>query len=77
MTGTTSSRCSAMVSVCESRCGGASAGEPWYIRGLIDKFHDKAQAKNVRIVTACGYDSIPSDIGTYFLATYVNEKLGK
>jgi short subunit dehydrogenase-like uncharacterized protein len=44
---------------------------------MIDKYHDKAEERRVRIVTCCGYDSIPSDMGTFFLASYVNEKLGK
>lgn len=52
-------------------------GETWFIRDMIDKYHDKAEERRVRIVTCCGYDSIPSDMGTFFLASYVNEKLGK
>ena len=53
------------------------AGEPWYIRGLIDRHHDEAAAKGVRIVPTCGYDSIPSDMGAFFIAQHAREKLGK
>lgn len=54
-----------------------SSGEPWYIRKLMDKYHEAAAAKNIRIVPTCGYDSIPSDIGTFFLAQHAREKLNK
>jgi short subunit dehydrogenase-like uncharacterized protein len=52
-------------------------GEPWYIRRIMDKFHDEAAAKNVRIVPCCGYDSIPSDIGTFFVVDHIKRQLGK
>lgn len=52
-------------------------GEPWYIRKLMDRYHEAAAVKNIRIVPTCGYDSIPSDIGTFFLAQHAREKLNK
>ena len=42
-------------------------GENHWVRTLIDKHHDNASLKGVRIVPSCGYDSIPSDIGAYIL----------
>jgi short subunit dehydrogenase-like uncharacterized protein len=33
---------------------------------MIDKHHDQAKAKGVKIVHTCGFDSIPSDMGVYF-----------
>ena len=38
-------------------------GETPFIRKVMDKWHDKAEAAGVKIVTSCGFDSIPSDLG--------------
>jgi short subunit dehydrogenase-like uncharacterized protein len=43
------------------------AGEPLFIRESIDRFHDKAAQKGVRIVHCCGFDSVPSDLGVLLL----------
>jgi short subunit dehydrogenase-like uncharacterized protein len=43
------------------------AGEPLFIRDSIDRFHDEAARKGVRIVHCCGFDSIPSDLGVMLL----------
>lgn len=43
-------------------------GEAPWIRQLIDQFHSKAVEKKVHIVPACGFDSIPFDIGAYMVA---------
>jgi len=43
-------------------------GETPWIRQLIDRFHDDAVAKKIHIVPACGFDSIPFDIGAYMVA---------
>ena len=42
-------------------------GESFWIREMIDKHHDEASSKGVRIIPACGYDSLPSDLGSYFV----------
>lgn len=42
-------------------------GEPQFIRRIIDKYQQQAHEANVRIVNSCGFDSIPSDMGVYFL----------
>lgn len=44
-----------------------STGEPHFVRGLIDRHHDDARRAGVRIVPCCGFDSIPSDLGTLLL----------
>ena len=41
-------------------------GENHWVRGLIDKHHEEAASKGIRIIPSCGYDSIPSDIGAFF-----------
>ena len=44
-------------------------GENHWVKGLIDRFHEKAALDGTRIVPSCGYDSIPSDLGVYFSVT--------
>ncbi|GAA4474395.1 trans-acting enoyl reductase family protein [Rhodococcus olei] len=43
------------------------SGEVLFGRESIDRFHDVAAASGARIVHACGYDSIPSDLGVHVL----------
>lgn len=40
------------------------SGEIPWLRSLIDRFGDRARANQACIVNQCGYDSIPSDLGT-------------
>jgi short subunit dehydrogenase-like uncharacterized protein len=42
-------------------------GEVPFIRTSIDRSHDTAVASGARIVHACGFDSIPSDLGVLLL----------
>jgi short subunit dehydrogenase-like uncharacterized protein len=42
-------------------------GEPPFIRQSIDLYHKQAQDTGARIVHACGFDSIPSDLSVYAL----------
>ena len=44
-------------------------GENHWVKGLIDRFHEKAALDGTRIIPSCGYDSIPSDLGVYFSVT--------
>ena len=43
-------------------------GENFWVRELIAKHHEEAKQKGLRIIPACGYDSIPSDLGVFFAA---------
>ena len=43
-------------------------GEVLFMRQSIDRFHDVAAASGARIVHACGFDSIPSDLGVLLAA---------
>lgn len=38
-------------------------GESTWIRSIIDRFDGPARQANTRIVPACGFDSVPSDLG--------------
>jgi len=43
------------------------AGEVQFMRKMIDRFQSDAEKSGARIVHSCGFDSIPSDIGVWFL----------
>jgi short subunit dehydrogenase-like uncharacterized protein len=43
------------------------SGELLFMRDTIDRYHDAAAKKGVRIVHSCGFDSIPSDLGVMLL----------
>lgn len=42
-------------------------GEPAWMRDMIHQYDDVAKASGARIVLSCGFDSIPFDLGVYFL----------
>ncbi len=46
-------------------------GESTFIRRMIDRHHEPAASRGVRIVPFCGFDSIPSDIGTLMMVTHL------
>jgi short subunit dehydrogenase-like uncharacterized protein len=46
-------------------------GESFWVKEQIEKHHAEAEAKNLRIINACGFDSIPSDIGVFFAVNSV------
>ena len=41
-------------------------GENFWVKGLIEKYHEEASKKGVRIIPSCGFDSIPSDLGSFY-----------
>jgi short subunit dehydrogenase-like uncharacterized protein len=55
-------------------CAGAGThyadltGEVLFIRGSIDRNQATAERSGARLVHACGYDAVPSDLGTLLLA---------
>ena len=51
-------------------------GESHFVRNMIDTHHAKAQEKQLKIVHAAGFDSIPSDLGVYFTQEKFKEKYG-
>ncbi|HXA83750.1 MAG TPA: saccharopine dehydrogenase NADP-binding domain-containing protein [Candidatus Dormibacteraeota bacterium] len=50
-------------------------GETFWVRDLIDRYHARAAADGTRIIPCCGFDSIPSDLGTYLVARHVQAEL--
>lgn len=39
------------------------SGEPQYLETMQLKYHDLAAKKNIYVIGACGFDSIPADVG--------------
>lgn len=42
-------------------------GEPAWMHDIIEKYDAKALASGARIVLSCGFDSLPFDLGIYYL----------
>ena len=51
-------------------------GEPAWVGHLVARYHDRAATAGTRIVPGCGYDSVPSDLGTMLVARYAQQTLG-
>jgi short subunit dehydrogenase-like uncharacterized protein len=51
-------------------------GEPVWMRRMIDTHHATAQSSGARIVFSCGFDSIPFELGVFFLQATAKAKLG-
>ena len=52
-------------------------GEVHWIRRMISKYEEQAQESGARIVHCCGFDSIPSDLGVWFLQKNAEEVFGE
>lgn len=52
-------------------------GEPVWMRHMIDAHEDAAKASGARIVFSCGFDSIPFDLGVYFLQQNAKQTFNK
>lgn len=48
-------------------------GEPAWMRQKIDALHERAHATGARIVFSCGFDSIPFDLGVFFLQEHIQQ----
>lgn len=52
-------------------------GEIQWIRQMVKKYEADAKASGARIVHCCGFDSIPSDMGVYFLQQQAQQRWGQ
>ena len=52
-------------------------GEPGWMYEMINAHKETAQKSGARIVFSCGFDSIPFDLGVYFVQNAAKEKFGK
>jgi len=67
---------SVMVEACVkhgTHCCDLTGETPW-MRKMIDQHQTAAESSGAKIVHTCGFDSIPSDIGVYFLQQCMREK---
>jgi short subunit dehydrogenase-like uncharacterized protein len=52
------------------------AGEVHWIRKMIDTYQQRAEQTGAKIVHCCGFDSVPMDMGVWFLQDAVFRKYG-
>ena len=52
-------------------------GEVNFMRASIDAHHERAKQTGARIVHACGFDSIPSDLGTWATQQEFTARFGR
>jgi short subunit dehydrogenase-like uncharacterized protein len=52
-------------------------GEPHWMQRMIDRYQDRAVETGARIVHACGFDSVPSDMGVWYLQNETMERFGQ
>lgn len=51
-------------------------GESQWIRKMLEKYESTARRSGARIVHCCGFDSVPSDMGVYFLQQHARRLWG-
>ena len=51
-------------------------GETAWVRRVIDRHHVRAAQDATRIVPFCGFDSVPSDLGTLLLVRHIEATFG-
>lgn len=49
-------------------------GEPDFVDRMIERYGDEAREKKLRIVSCCGFDSVPHDLGALFTAQELKAK---
>lgn len=52
-------------------------GEVQWMRKMIDKHMDEAKANGTRIVHTCGFDSVPSDMGVFYMQNEIKKRTGE
>ncbi|BAP36389.1 hypothetical protein AS4_14490 [Acinetobacter guillouiae] len=52
-------------------------GETQWIKKMIEKYESQAQQSGARIVHCCGFDSVPSDMGVYYLQQQAIKHFGE
>lgn len=52
-----------------------STGEFTFVRLVAERFHEEAQKKNIALVSCCGFDSVPADLGNYVIHRAAREEM--
>jgi short subunit dehydrogenase-like uncharacterized protein len=53
------------------------SGEVHWMRRSIEDWHDRARATGSRVVHACGFDSVPSDLGVLLMQRVAQARYGR
>lgn len=53
------------------------AGEVHWMRRMIDRYQAAAVSSGARLVSSCGFDSVPSDLGVHFLQQRAKARHGR
>ncbi len=48
-------------------------GETVWVRSLIERYHERAEAEGTRIIPFCGFDSAPADLGAAWIADEIGD----
>ncbi len=51
-------------------------GETPWVKNLMVRYHNQAASDGTRIIPFCGFDSVPSDLGTYLVVRHIQKELG-
>jgi short subunit dehydrogenase-like uncharacterized protein len=52
-------------------------GEVQWIAKMLERYEDVAKVTGARIVHSCGFDSVPSDLGVYFLQQHAKQQFSE
>lgn len=52
-------------------------GEPVWMRQMIDKYEAAAKASGARIIFSCGFDSVPFELGTFYVQEEARRVFGE
>ncbi len=52
-------------------------GEIRWVRRMVELYDAKARETGARIINSCGFDSIPSDMGVYYLQEQAQQRFGQ
>ncbi|MBU3003765.1 saccharopine dehydrogenase family protein [Paraglaciecola arctica] len=52
-------------------------GEVQWIAKMLERYESQAKVSGARIVNSCGFDSLPSDLGVYFLQQHAQQKFAE
>ncbi len=52
------------------------SGEPPFMWDMIERYDAQAKETGARIVHSCGFDSVPFDMGVFFLQAAANDRFG-
>src|SRR3546814_14314347 len=62
--------------VCSSDLYVDVSGDAVWIRKMLDRYQEVAAGSGARLIFTCGFDSVPSDLGVFFLQVLARERFG-